>query len=447
MAGMPSKTAPRSAPQLKQPRNPISRKQVEVVISRSVAAAGFVFGAQTVPALMAQAHEAHPIWVISVVIALVASLVGALFFSIIARGVRASHAVVAGVYVAALITWPITVVHPHVGVDNYWLYFLLTVGTATAAIAFSTRLATVYLFAVPSLYGVIRITPAGGGVSVQQAVLDSIYAIILGGAVMIIVTMLRQAATNVDQAQGAALDRYGHAVRQHATEVERVQVDSIVHDSVLTTLLSAARAFSPEAMDLSARMANSAIGHLRDAALVQPDDGTTIRLRAVAKKIIETSKGMSSRFEVRATDVGSRSVPVAAGDAIYSAAVQAMVNSIQHAGSGSEVSRWITLRGVRPSGIEVVVGDTGGGFSVESVPNERLGVRVSIIERIANSGGSAQIASSPSQGTVITLRWPTLEEPPPDPAQVLATELLGDPLPRPQLQTSESRGRGAGDVK
>ena len=42
----------------------------------------------------------------------------------------------------------------------------------------------------------------------------------------------------------------------------------------------------------------------------------------------------------------------------------------------------------------------------EAVPTERLGVRVSIIERVANAGGIARVVSSPGQGTVVTLRWP-----------------------------------------
>ena len=91
----------------------------------------------------------------------------------------------------------------------------------------------------------------------------------------------------MDAAQATALDRYSHAVRQHALEVERVQVDSIVHDSVLTTLLSAARAYTPEAKELAARMAGAAIGHLRDAALVSPDDSSTVssaRARAAARR-------------------------------------------------------------------------------------------------------------------------------------------------------------------
>jgi signal transduction histidine kinase len=407
MAGMPTSAGNRSAPQLKQPRNPISRKQVEAVISRSIAFAGVVFGAQTAGPLLGQVKDANPIWVVVVVAALCASILFAILMSILQRAVRVAHGIVACTYVVALVSWPFAVLHPQVRADNHWLYFLLTIGTATAAIAFSTRVATWYLFAVPILYGIIRTTPAGGSPGVLLSILDAIYSIILGGAIMIIVTMLRQAATNVDIAQGTALERYGHAVRQHATDVERVQVDSIVHDSVLTTLLSAARAYTPDAMELAATMAGNAIGHLHDAALVQPDNATIVRLRTVVNHILDSARAMSVQFDVRVQDVGPRSIPIAAGDAIYSAAVQSMVNSIQHAGDG--VARWVGVKSARPGGFEVEVGDAGGGFVIDAVPAERLGVRVSIIERVANAGGSTVIVSAPHQGTVVTLRWPAAE--------------------------------------
>jgi len=91
---------------------------------------------------------------------------------------------------------------------------------------------------------------------------------------------------------------------------------------------------------------------------------------------------------------------------VYSAAVQAMVNSLQHAGSAPEVSRWLTVRGVDPAGIEVEVGDTGSGFDYVDVPKERLGLRVSIVERVANAGGCVEIDSVIGEGTSITIRWP-----------------------------------------
>lgn len=398
----------RSVPQGKAPRNPISLKQVESVISRAVAVFGIVFGAQTVPVLLGQIDQANTAWVVLSVAVVFTSLIVAFVASIIQRGVRVAHGMASIVYLAALITWPFAVIDPAmVTSENHWLYLLLTVGTATAAIAFPTGIATLYLAVVPVIYGIIRLTPAGGSIDPLKDIFDVVYSFILGGAIIIIARMLRQAASNVDTAQAAALDRYGHAVRQHATEVERVEVDAIVHDSVLTTLLTAARAYTPEAMALSAHNAGNAIEHLRAAAMVEPDDGTTVRLTDVAQRIREAAAAMTPALVIEVADVGSRSMPVQAAEAVYSAAVQAMVNSFQHAGREDGVERWLAIGAASRNGIEVQVGDTGVGFDLDSVPTERLGVRVSIIERVAGAGGSARIDSTRGSGTIVTVRWPT----------------------------------------
>ena len=400
-----SLTTVRALPQNKQPRNPISRKQVEKVISRSVAVFGIVFGAQTVPWLLGQIDEAEPVWLWVVVPALFGTLVVALVLSIAQVWVRPIQGIFAVLYLLALVTWPFFVL-PGVEVFNgiHWLNYLITVATAMAAIAFPTFITTIYLFLCPMIYVIIRITPLGGGATWQLALLEGVYALILGSAIVIIVTMLRQAASSVDNAQATALDRYSHAVRQHATEVERVQVDSIVHDSVLTTFISAARAFSPQAQELAATMAGNAIGYLRDAAAASPDDGTTVRFTSLAERITDAAAALSSPFELRIRSVGTRSLPVHSAEAIYSASVQAMVNSLQHAGEEG-VSRWVAVRGVSPGGIEVVIGDTGAGFDM-SERSERLGVRVSILERISNAGGRASVQSAPGEGTIVSIRWP-----------------------------------------
>jgi signal transduction histidine kinase len=79
---------------------------------------------------------------------------------------------------------------------------------------------------------------------------------------------------------------------------------------------------------------------------------------------------------------------------------------VQHAGEAPRVKRWITVRGLQPLGIEVEIGDTGAGFAAWDVPTERIGVRVSILERVAHAGGRAEIDSAPGEGTVVTIRWP-----------------------------------------
>lgn len=387
-------------------RTPLSRKRVDTVISRSVAWFGIVFGLQAVPALLTQYSLGQPVWAAVTVAVMFGSLVVALLCSTIKRWVVGSHRLVSFVYVAALLTWPFFLADPEVPQQgDHWLYQLTTVATATAAIGFRSRGALAYLIVVPMIYGIIRATAPGGGGPWELGLFNAIYAIILGGAVLVIVTMTRVAASSVDEAQGAALDRYARAVRQHATEVERVHVDSIVHDSVLTTLLSAARAESPEQKALAAQMASNAMRHLQEAALVSPDDGTTVRFRQLADRIVTTARQMPVPFTVRVRSLDTRVIPSAQAEALYSAAVQAMMNSAQHAG-GAEVRRWLKVSGVHGGAVEIEVGDAGDGFDPDLVPDERLGVRRSIVERTANAGGHAEVRAAPGRGVVVVLSWP-----------------------------------------
>ena len=46
---------------------------------------------------------------------------------------------------------------------------------------------------------------------------------------------------------------------------------------------------------------------------------------------------------------------------------------------------------------------------MDEIPEERLGVRVSIIERMLGVGGVATVESQPGDGTVVTITWPANE--------------------------------------
>lgn len=258
------------------------------------------------------------------------------------------------------------------------------------------------------MYGIIRLTPSGGEAPWDLAALDTLYAMLLGGAVLIIVTLMRDAAASVDAAQATALARYAHAVRQHAPEVERVQVDSIVHDSVLATLIAAARALSPEAMVLSATMASNAIGHLTEAAEETPDNESLVSVSDVSQRIADTASTFSPNFSTRVTNVGAGIVSSQVAEALYSATVQAMVNSLQHAGSADTVTRWLRITGVDADGLDIEIGDTGVGFDVDSVPAGRLELCTSIVERVTNAGGGANITSRLGEGAVVSIRWPEI---------------------------------------
>lgn len=404
-------------------RNPLSLLRVDAAIARLAAVIGVAFFLQSIPLQLAQLPNMAPAWSVAVVGILVLALVACGVAAALKRWVRTTFVAFAVVYLIALISWPFAVLDTGVAQaasGSYWLYFLLTIATTMAAVALELPLAVLYTVGVPVVYGIIRATPAGGALQpddILLALLDSVYSILLGGGILILIVVLRSAAAGVDTAQQNALERYSHAVRQHATEAERVQVDSIVHDSVLTTLLSAARAFTPEAKALAATMAGNAIGHLREAVAVAPDAEATVSGEVVAQRIASAAASMSQPFAVRTQAASWCMIPVHVAEAAYSATVQAMVNSLQHAGDG--VERWVDLRSHGHQAFTIEIGDRGVGFDPDVIPTERLGVRVSILERVASAGGEARIDAAPGRGAVVTLSWagePDAPVPPSDDA-------------------------------
>jgi signal transduction histidine kinase len=387
--------------------NPIGRARIEKIISRVVGGFGLVFGVQALPMMLAHSPTTRYGWSIVVDGALFGGISAVVLASALKRGVALANGFVAISYFLALVLWPTFVTEPHPDGDGRpWLWYLCTVATACAVVAFSVRWAALCTIAAPVVFGVVRTLPSGGSAGWELAVLDAVYAIILGGVVLVIITMLRQAASAVDAAQSAALNRYSTVVRQHARENERVHVDAIVHDSVLTTLLSAAFADGAHAQRLAATMANDAISHLQEAKAAQPGAGSPVTTDEIAERVRAAALAMSFDFASHGTSAAK--LPYHASEAVHAAAVQAMVNSVQHAGDDPSVARTVTVDCPSRGGMVVRVADTGRGFDEAQIPEGRLGVRVSIRERIANACGSVVIEAEPGSGTVVTLRWPAV---------------------------------------
>jgi signal transduction histidine kinase len=388
-------------------RRPLNRRRLEVIISRATALLALAFGIQSVPALLAEASDDRAFLLVAAAALLYLSITVVLVAAIVQRGVTLAMCFVPAVYLLTLVVWPFGVDHTAVGRDvSAWLYSALISAAACAAIGFSWRIATSYVAVIPVVLAFERLYVTDGSIAIGKVLLESMYLVILGGAVITIASMLRYAATAVDAAQAAALETYSVAVRHHAIEVERVQVDSIVHDSILTALLAAARANTEQTRALAASMADGAIASLRYSDLGHDVDDDAVSLRTIARRITDAASQLATPFEVRTRDIAARSLPATVAEALYSASVQAMVNSVQHAGGGTRVKRWVLVRGRDLVGAEIEIGDTGTGFDPSVLPSSRLGVRVSIIERVSSVGGSVVIDSSLDEGTVVGIQWP-----------------------------------------
>ncbi|MGC7102518.1 sensor histidine kinase [Amycolatopsis lurida] len=87
--------------------------------------------------------------------------------------------------------------------------------------------------------------------------------------------------------------------------------------------------------------------------------------------------------------------------ALCRAAGEALENVARHAGVDSAV---ITVYR-RASGVRVEVSDHGRGFDPTSVPAHRHGLSASIVDRMAEAGGTATVRSAHGSGTTVELEW------------------------------------------
>lgn len=178
-------------------------------------------------------------------------------------------------------------------------------------------------------------------------------------------------------------------------ETERAEIAAHLHDSVLQTLALIQRRAASE-HDV-VRLARAQERELRGWLFADPgkDAGhLSDRIKAVAAEVEDL---LGNAVEV--VCVGDTAV-TEGHEALIQASREAMLNASRH--GGGTVSVYLEASGGRA---EVFIKDRGPGFDLQHVPEDRLGVRESIIGRMNRHGGTAAITSS-SEGTEVRLGFP-----------------------------------------
>jgi len=384
-----------------------NRERIDRIISTVVSFFGFGFALQTVPPILDQLPVLRPEVAWPVLIVVFGSLAASVITAVVRRGTQVSGALVALSLLLALLTWPLTIRTDAVAQETPWIWYLLTIGTAFCTIVAPLRLAIAYACVTTLLFGVLRVLPAGGGASPTRAALDAVYVGIVGFVMLVLITVLRQSADRVDRAQRTAMEQYEAAMRQHAGELERVEVDALVHDNVLATLLAAATAETEAERALVSSMARKTLSVLLPDEESDLDVGE-VPLELLERQLTHAASTFFADFEVvldEAADPRTTTMPRPVAEAVLGAVWQALTNSVQHAGPRGTVERSVRGR-ISACSVDVVVEDDGRGFLLADVPRERLGIRLSILDRVEQVQGSARIDTEPGRGTRVLLHWP-----------------------------------------
>jgi len=178
-------------------------------------------------------------------------------------------------------------------------------------------------------------------------------------------------------------------------ETERADIAAHLHDSVLQTLaLIQRKADDPAEVT---RLARAQERELRGWLYAGPRGSQASLASAVTEVAHEVEDLHGIPIELVIT--GDRALD-AGGSALVRALREALLNAVRH--GSVPVSAYLE---VGSQLVEAFVRDHGPGFDVDAIPEDRLGVRESILGRMSRHGGSASVRRL-EDGTEVSLSLP-----------------------------------------
>jgi signal transduction histidine kinase len=181
-----------------------------------------------------------------------------------------------------------------------------------------------------------------------------------------------------------------------ARSQERAEMAAHLHDSVLQTLaLVQKQSGDPdEIAKLARRQERELRSWLAGDEPARPRERLADAIRAGAAEV-EEQHGV----QVEAVVVGDAPLDERM-EALVAAAREALTNAAKFASEGGPVRLYAEIE---DGAAKVFVDDRGPGFDPETIPDDRRGVRESIIGRMKRYGGRAEIRSAPGDGTEVEL--------------------------------------------
>ena len=281
-----------------------------------------------------------------------------------------------------------------------WIWWSTGMAVLCAVLFTGPMPSFIFMVLLSSAFTFVRISPSGGQVDFLRALEDAAYIVLLGAILGGLYYMVLFAARRADLANTLSVRQLTKRTNVDAFERERQLVDALVHDRVLNALLVAADADSPQLRQRAASLAEQAIQELRSAS-TERELPQTITAQALFRALRKAAGRIDSKIQVQvgATSRLPLSQDVAA--ALTEATLQAIDNAQRHSGA-KLLSIQMTAT---DAGLTIEVSDDGRGFRVNRVPRNRLGISNSILARMKNVGGSAEVISAPGRGTQVVLRW------------------------------------------
>jgi signal transduction histidine kinase/phage shock protein PspC (stress-responsive transcriptional regulator) len=187
--------------------------------------------------------------------------------------------------------------------------------------------------------------------------------------------------------------------RERIRQEERAELAAHLHDSVLQTLALIQRsADHPQRMvTLARRQERELRAWLFSTPAATDADRTLAAAVTATAEEAETTHGVT----VEVVTVGDAPMDDRAS-ALVGAVREAVANAARHSGAPN-VDVYLE---VDDRELVAFVRDRGRGFDPASIPQDRQGIRSSIVDRLERHNGTTHIRSAPGQGTEIELSLP-----------------------------------------
>ncbi|MEO5535482.1 MAG: ATP-binding protein [Pseudolysinimonas sp.] len=230
--------------------------------------------------------------------------------------------------------------------------------------------------------------------------------IVLGVSTIVYLTVaaiqgrIRKSVPNFDDLEAETLSI------AHGEDLARLTT-AVVHDTLLNDLAVVMNA--PERLDDVARQRL-----LADLETVRGADWITATARTPTpgdgdRELRHELARIATEFQWRGLSMHLTSAPSArfqvtaeVTEALLAAVRASLENVVRHSGATTAELEVIAEAG----SVTVMVTDPGSGFDLGSVAGDRLGLRASVIARMAAVGGTAKIWSAPGEGTSVVISAP-----------------------------------------
>ncbi|MCS5716790.1 ATP-binding protein [Herbiconiux sp. CPCC 205763] len=312
-----------------------------------------------------------------------------------------------GLYVFALIATAVSLLEPGAAPSSDYVlmsmpeFAILVVGISARSLPRALGLGTLALLAGP---GLVQLAAWQQGMRLAPDVPVLLCYFALSLFVVVLWIGRRDAALGTALMSGAALDEE----RDVALGRFSTRASSWLHDTVLHDLRSLAASDPGPLSEEQAQAIDRDLANLADVRMVLDDPAVTgSATRALVAVpalvgLVRDAEQRGLRIRVSGDLPAVNALGFAVTRNLERAITECLDNVLAHSGvREAEISVMSS-----PSELSVMVSDSGVGFEVNDTADDKVGLRMGVVEAIVDLGGSVQIWSRPGAGTAVFMTVP-----------------------------------------